>query len=464
MIGATLDGRYRIVRCLGAGGMGVVYEAEHLQLSRRFAIKCMQARPGGVSEQEAARFRREARTVSAIKDPHVVEVTDMGMLADGRAYLVLELLEGEDLAATLERESRLPIARAIEIGCQVLKGLEAVHQSGIIHRDLKPANVFLTREHGSDFVRIFDFGISKMIGGSSAGHDPRAAETITGTGQAIGTPLYMAPEQLLRPDDVDTRADIYAAGVLLYEMLAGQRPFEGVPYASLLQQICSANRPSLRALRPDVSPALERLVLRAMSFDRDMRPATCSEFAAGLRHTSYIDESAIEHASTLVGTSQTMPRLRSRNRNRAGALFALAIVAVVGWALFARAPSTVQPRAEARLGNPTSSPPPLPASPIPAQRMQDAGHLTVEHAAETPVLRSVTAGAPHTSVPKRAARAHLTAAPGKPAQEPVEVAQPAPAPTVKADPPEGSTGPAPTRTPEASPTTAPRRGLLPVAL
>jgi serine/threonine protein kinase len=217
-LGTVLQERYRIVRKLGEGGMGRVYEGEHILIKRRVAIKCLHAQYATDAEV-VARFHREALAATSIGNEHIVEVTDMGRFPDGAVYMVLEFLEGRDLGDEIDANGPLAVGRAVRITRQICDALSAAHGKGIIHRDLKPENVYLIRRgRDSDFVKVLDFGISKFRDGTDGAK--------TGTGVMIGTPHTMAPEQIEGLKDIDHRLDIYAIGVILYMALIGAPPFQ----------------------------------------------------------------------------------------------------------------------------------------------------------------------------------------------------------------------------------------------
>ena len=236
--GQILEGKYRIVRELGRGGMGVVHEALHVTLGRRIAVKTLLAE-AGQDPDLAARFEREARAASAIGHPHIVDVFDLGRTPEGLLFMAMELLDGRPLAALLEETPSLPISLALDLASQMLSGLAAAHRNGIVHRDLKPENIFiLNTQDRPSFVKIVDFGISKILVHAGA----RAARAGQGSGTAVGTilgtPLYMSPEQILgQVARIDHRSDIYSAGVVLYEMLCGRTPFEGESHAKIFASI-----------------------------------------------------------------------------------------------------------------------------------------------------------------------------------------------------------------------------------
>jgi serine/threonine-protein kinase len=270
----TLGGKYRLGRLLGEGGMGTVYEAEHTGLGSRVAIKLLTERFAG-DEDALARFRREARASAAVRHENVVRVTDTGTDEEGVPFLVMELLEGESLNAVLKRNRRLEPETAAVIASEVLDGLAAAHDQGIVHRDLKPGNVFLTRDvDGRQRAKILDFGISKF------GSD--TTREITVEGAVVGTPQYMPPEQVSGERDLDARADIYAAGVLLYRMTTGRLPFTAESPNQLYRQILAGKATPPRDLVPGMSRELERVIVKAMATDRERRFADARAFRHAL--------------------------------------------------------------------------------------------------------------------------------------------------------------------------------------
>lgn len=270
--GARL-GSYEIVGTLGEGGMGVVYEARHERLRQRVALKVLEPR---LSRSEVARERmiREGRAVAKVSHPHIVGVHDAGF-ERGYAYLVMELLEGEDLAQHLRRHGAFEPSDAVDLLLPVTAALEAAHRSGIVHRDLKPSNLFLTRlPSGALSPKVVDFGISKL---------QDATMGLTATAEVLGTPAYMAPEQIDAAREVDHRADLYALGVILYECVTGRRPFEGAqrPLA-LLHAVSEGKFTPPRELAPQLSKGLEKIILRCLSREPDARFSTALELADAL--------------------------------------------------------------------------------------------------------------------------------------------------------------------------------------
>lgn len=263
LIGRVIAGRYRVVGLLGEGGMGAVYVAEHTLLGRKVAIKRLH--PELTAERNSViRFHREARAAGATGHEHIVDVLDMGVAEDGAPYLVMEYLQGENLATVLGREGRLAPARACHLVGQALDALEAVHQKGIIHRDLKPDNLFLTRRGGRpDYVKLLDFGVSKMRRQEGEPFDM----TLTRTGVMVGTPYYMSPEQARGVKDHDHRVDLYAMGVILYRCLGGRLPFDAPNYHALLQAILHGSPPPVAELAPGIGEDLAAVVHRALALD-----------------------------------------------------------------------------------------------------------------------------------------------------------------------------------------------------
>ena len=270
-LGRTFEGRYRIDALLGVGGMGAVFRAHHLGLGVDVAVKVLRGTAHGQTAE--ARFRREAKSAARLDHPHCVRVTDFGELDDGAKYIVMELLAGEELEQRLGQP--WPPAEAVEIARQVLEGLAHAHARGIVHRDLKPSNVLVLRdEHGRPHVKLVDFGIAKIVEGEGA------QDELTRTGMSFGTPAYMSPEQA-GGSPADARSDLYAVGLLLYEMLAGRPPFESNDLAALLRMHILTDPPPLPE---SVPPPLAAVVLRLLQKSRkdryDCAAATLEALAA----------------------------------------------------------------------------------------------------------------------------------------------------------------------------------------
>ncbi len=289
LIGQVLDQRYRIRSLLGEGGMGQVYEAEHVQLGKRLAVKVLH--PLYSTEDEVVeRFRREARAASSIGHPNIVNVTDSGTTPDGRAYFVMELLDGMELADVITQEGPLDYERAVDIAIQVCQALGAAHKVGIIHRDMKPENVYLTTVGArTDVVKILDFGIAK-----SARLERVRGGQLTEPGLAVGTPEYMAPEQAAgKPPD--PRFDIYAVGGILYAVLSGRPPHRGGNVMEILTRKATRNPTPPRSYRPDIPVELERAIMLALSRNPERRPQTMEEFEYELRKSLQGRPNAVAH-------------------------------------------------------------------------------------------------------------------------------------------------------------------------
>jgi serine/threonine-protein kinase len=274
--GTLLAGKYEMGAVLGHGGMGVVVAASHVALRQKVAIKFLLPEalqvPGAV-----ARFLREARSAVAIQSEHVARVLDVGTMEDGRPYMVMEHLTGQDLRAVRKREGVLPVAEAVDYVLQACEAIAEAHALGIVHRDLKLSNVFLTRRNdGSALVKVLDFGLSKSIqpGAADAG-----SSNLTTTNMMAGSPHYMSPEQLRSLKNVDQRTDIWSLGVILYELLTARRPFEGESSLSILAAIAADPPTSPRSFRPELPVLLEKAILRCLDKDLGRRVQDVGELA-----------------------------------------------------------------------------------------------------------------------------------------------------------------------------------------
>ena len=262
--GTLIAGKLRVLRLLGMGGMGAVYEVEHELTKHRRALKMLHAQfrayPAVI-----ARFLREASAAGRIGNPHIIETFDAGELETGEPYLVMEYLQGETLSDLLGRKGRLSISELSDLCSQACVGVQAAHDSGIVHRDLKPDNLFIITREISQFVKLLDFGVSKFDAELTGGMG------MTKEGATLGTPFYMPPEQVRGEKDIDARADVYAMGVILYECASGKRPFEAdtLPHLALL--IHEGKPQPLEELRPDLPLSFCELVRRAMASDRKQR-------------------------------------------------------------------------------------------------------------------------------------------------------------------------------------------------
>ncbi len=278
LLGTTLLGRYQITKKIGQGGMGAVYEATHTLIGKRVAVKVLLDKYAK-KDQIVARLEQEARLASSIGHEHIIDITDFGTTGDGRTFVVMEFLEGESLAECLAREGTLPENRILQIAAQIASALGAAHAKGVVHRDVKPENVFLLRRNDKDFAKVVDFGISKNLRATGEGPDsPR----LTQTGMVLGTPLYMSPEQARGDDELDHRIDVYALGVIMYELATGKVPFAGTNYLSVISQVLNDDPAPVRQLRPELSKEFEAIVLRALEKERDHRYGSTEEMLADI--------------------------------------------------------------------------------------------------------------------------------------------------------------------------------------
>jgi len=324
--GQILAGKYRIERVLGRGGMGVVVSARHIQLDEQVALKFLL--PDALANQDAVRrFEREARAAVKIKSEHVARVTDVGTLESGSPYMVMEYLSGKDLGDYLAHLGPLPLEEAVEYVLQACEAIAEAHSMGIIHRDLKPANLFrIVRADGTPSIKVLDFGISKVQGDHA----------MTQTSSMMGSPQYMSPEQMTAAKSVDARADIWAMGVILLELLSGKAPFDGDTIPELCVAILNSEPPPLSRLRPELPIEVGVIVERALKKNRDDRFANVAEFATAL--AAYGPPGAAVSAerirrvlgvnpergarTLLVGTGSTVDDARPRDRETSATMLA----------------------------------------------------------------------------------------------------------------------------------------------
>ncbi len=299
---ATLAGRYRVIRLLGEGGMGAVYEAEHMMIGRRVALKMLHPKYC-VQHEAVVRFTREARAAAAIGHENIVDVTDFGT-HEGQPFLVMELLRGTTLDELMVNHDVFELPRAANIVGHVLSALAAAHAVGIVHRDLKPENLYLVEQNGRSVVKVLDFGISKFQAQSDNLHT-------TEEGAMLGTPSYMSPEQWLSVRDIDHRADLFAVGVLLYEMLTGCLPYEGVSRGELMLQVVTGTEPPEPAssINDALPTELDAVLAKAVARAREDRYQTAQEFLDALRPFGAHDISVTDAAPSSLAAANTSESL-----------------------------------------------------------------------------------------------------------------------------------------------------------
>jgi serine/threonine-protein kinase len=378
-VGDVLEQKYRLDRILGAGGMGTVVGATHMQLDRRIAIKFM-APALRYNEASVQRFLREARLAARLESDHVVRVFDVAALSDGTPYIVMEYLDGKDLRALLEERGPLPTAEVVDYVVQAAEAVAEAHAAAIVHRDLKPGNLFrCVRSDGTAFIKVLDFGVSKLLPRANA---TRELMRLTGRDAFVGSPRYAAPEQLQAADTVDSRADIWALGAIVYELAAGVPAFSGETFFEICTQVIHKAPPPLHVVRPEAPAALGAVVARSLAKNPERRHQTVVEFANALApFASYRSLQTIERIAHVgrrasvaracgVTALTSAPRLRAAAdrlteppaeqagttaRKRGRLTLALALVGLLGTAAAALLPlraSILAPHAEA---------PPLPA-------------------------------------------------------------------------------------------------------
>jgi serine/threonine-protein kinase len=305
-LGEVLAGKYRVERVLGAGAMGVVVEATHLQLEQRVAIKYL--RDVATPDQEAiARFSREARAAVKLRGEHVARVIDVGAFEGGSPYIVMEYLEGEDLGQRLADHGPLPFDEAAEWILQACEALAEAHGLGIVHRDLKPRNLFITTGvDGKPLLKVLDFGIAKWTKQTGSSDDL----ALTKTTDIMGSPSYMSPEQLRSSRDADVRSDIWALGVILYELVTGRVPFDATSVGDLTAMVLRDAPPPPSKHRPDVPPGLEKIILRCLEKEREGRFQTVAELALAVEPFARSrDQGKAARVQSVAAATQSAPSL-----------------------------------------------------------------------------------------------------------------------------------------------------------
>jgi serine/threonine-protein kinase len=365
LVGTILADRYQIIRKVGEGGMGAVYEARHTVIGKRVALKVLLDK--FLENQELiARLLQEARLASSIGHEHIVDVTDFGTTGDGRAFVVMEFLEGESLAQLVIRDAPLPVERSLRIVRQVASALAAAHAKGIVHRDIKPENIYLVRRGDADFVKVVDFGVSKAVRSCEEG---AGWDRLTRTGMVLGTPLYMSPEQARGGDDVDHRADIWATGLMLYECLTGEVPFRANNYLGVISQVLTQETVPPSQLRPElgIPAAVDRVVMHALDKNRERRYQDIATLEQDLDRLIAGDPTVGLQEVAPTATAQVSPLGRLRWPLVAGLLIAAgASIGVVLARNGAEPPDTLPARPVLPKVNP-ATPAPRPAAVAPAE-------------------------------------------------------------------------------------------------
>jgi serine/threonine-protein kinase len=451
-----LSGKYRLERELGRGGMGSVWLAQHLTLRSPVAIKLID--PGIAANPEAlSRFLREAQSAAALRSPHVVQILDHGV-DNGVPFIVMELLEGESLAARIERQHRLSPPETALILTQVCRAISRAHEAGVIHRDLKPDNIFLVRNDEEEVAKVLDFGVAK-----ASSHGLGAASSATRTGSVLGTPYYMSPEQAEGMKNIDGRSDLWSLGVIAWECLLGNRPFEAETLGGLLLAICARDMPVPSTV--GVVPAgFDAWFARACSRNVEARFSSAKELAAELRrvcsgaaadapapylagpassqHGPAVSAASLKLASTTgqlgLSSSRELPKKKSVVPLVLGAGAVMAVVAA-GAAFALRSPSSDA------VASAAASVPPASAAPRAAPVV--APVAAPEPKTEPSVVASA-APAPSSAPPR-------VAAPIAPRPRPISVG----AKPLKDKPPAAEAVPAPASQPQPQPTTRPRVNL-----
>jgi serine/threonine-protein kinase len=420
LVGATLAGRYLIVRRIGEGGMGAVYEAKHTVIGKRVAVKVLLEK-FHTKTDFVARLLQEARLASSIGHQNIVDVTDFGMTDDGRSFVVMEFLDGESLAQLVMREAPLPIERCLRIARQVASALGAAHAKGIYHRDVKPENVYLVRRGDADFVKVVDFGISKAV--KQGGEDAAEQYRLTHTGLLLGTPLYMSPEQARGEEDLDHRVDIWALGVMLYECLTGEVPFRANNYLGIISQVLTHEAPPPSRLRPElgIPDAVEAVVMRAMDKDRNHRYQLMSDLEHDLERLLAGDHNVglPPYFDTATASPAAQPRRWPLGLAAVAALAGGVVLALVHPPARLTAPPPAPPptpalevRAAIETPRPPAPPPAPPAPTVAPTRVRAVAAASAERPARTPV--------PSRRSPRIERRVPTAVTPDKPeASEPV---------------------------------------------
>ncbi|MEJ7729111.1 MAG: serine/threonine-protein kinase [Polyangiaceae bacterium] len=415
-VGRIVAGKYRLERMIARGGMGSVWSAHHLQLDMPVAVKFMD--PGLAAAPDArARFEREAKAAAQLRTPHVVQIHDHG-LDKTQPYIVMELLQGEDLGARLRRTPRLGLPETVTIFAQAAKALRLAHEAGIIHRDLKPGNIFLARSDDDEVVKLLDFGVAKAV--------TNLLEETTRTGELLGSPGYMSPEQARGYKQIDARSDLWSMGVILFRMLTGVKPFTGQSLGDVIVKICVEPIPTPRQYAPDLPPSIDRFFLKALARDPARRFQSAREMAAelsvaagvapdvpsslpSLPATAY-ESNRPSYSPTLSNATLAVGPGRALNRSiLLGALAAIVFSSVLGVGLL-----MVRGDEAARLGEPAVAS----LAPEVAERTRHAMSTIPAGAPETPPGASASSSGAAPAPAARPESPATTAAGGRPRPRP----------------------------------------------
>jgi serine/threonine protein kinase len=305
-------GNYRILNKIGTGGMGAVYLAEHPLIGKKVALKVIHRELAG-NRDVVSRFFQEARAVNQIGNEHIVEIHDFGVTPDGDHFFIMEYLEGRTLSSILSREGKVDVMRSLHIGAQIASALAAAHAAGIIHRDLKPDNIMLMERLGERaFVKVLDFGLAKVFSAADA------AAVRTAAGVLLGTPQYMSPEACESKGEIDHRSDIYALGVLLFQMMTGALPFNGASMSEILVKQVAALPPAPRGINPAIPPSVEQILLRCLAKRADARFATMLDLREAL-----LDPEGYLRGSPPIAPARSVARAESQAEPRATGSIAL---------------------------------------------------------------------------------------------------------------------------------------------
>ena len=363
--GTIVGGKYRIDGFLGSGGMGVVLSATHVELDAPVAIKIVRD-DFAANEAVVSRLLFEARAVARMQSAHVVRVLDVERLPNGAPYIVMEKLRGGDLATLLQERSTLPVTEAVGYILQACEGLIEAHGLGIVHRDLKPENLFLAATPEGIVLKILDFGISKDVGGATR---EGKRTTLTKGGAAIGSPAYMAPEQIRAAPNLDARADIWSLGTILFELLTGRCPFEAESVALMYQKVLTEDPPSLLELVPAAPTELNTIIQLCLQKESDDRFQTVQELASALRgvlRPTLVQRERLESGVALISDSYPLPSLGVSLPVKLGLLataIVLAVASVAFWHLQIR--NDVQPATAAQRSAPVTAQPSVRPAPAP---------------------------------------------------------------------------------------------------